>query len=291
MTHPVTIENEAIAMEVYPQTGGKVASIIDKADGFELLFSYPTELPETSQYDIPYARSWYAGWDECFPAVAASKYIGHPYDQISVPDHGELWGLPTMAVPTKNGITTVWHGLRFGYRLTRKLFLDGPTITADYTLVNLAPFSMRFVWGQNPLMSMIQPVKLDVGGDARFRLDGTEGKFIWQGGLGDLNFAEPATLPVNQSWKLHSTEPITRPFTVHYPTRNRTIAMEYSSEDNLQAYWGIWLNTGGWVHHHHFAVGPTTGRHDALDASQKDGSAGMVEASGRRDWSVKWTLS
>ena len=43
------------------------------------------------------------------------------------PDHGELWGLPTTAVPTKDGITTVWHGLRFGYRLTRKLYLEGPT--------------------------------------------------------------------------------------------------------------------------------------------------------------------
>src|SRR5205807_8664921 len=122
------------------------------------------------QYDMPFDDSWYGGWDECFPAVAPSKYVGHPYDGIAVPDHGELWGLPTTAVPTKDGITTVWHGLRFGYRLTRKLFLDGPTVIADYTLINLAPFDFWFVWSMHALMSMESPVVLSPGEASEFHL-------------------------------------------------------------------------------------------------------------------------
>ena len=43
-THPVTIENDAVRMDVWPTLGGKVSSIIDKADKFELLFNYPCEL-------------------------------------------------------------------------------------------------------------------------------------------------------------------------------------------------------------------------------------------------------
>jgi len=146
MSQPVTIENDFVRMEVYPHIGGKVASLIDKADKFEMMFDYPVELPTRPQYDIRFDDSWHAGWDECFPAMAPGKYPLHPYEGINIPDHGELWGLPTMAVPTRNGITTVWNGLRFGYRLTRKLHLEQSSILADYTLVNLAPFEFRFVW-------------------------------------------------------------------------------------------------------------------------------------------------
>src|SRR5271154_7342510 len=163
MSHAITIENDAIRMQVWPQTGGKVSSIVDKADGYELLFNYPAELPESACYDTPYGNGWYAGWDECFPAVAPSKYVGHPYDGIPVPDHGELWGIPaSTAVPTRDGITVVWHGLRFGYRLTRKLFLEEDSVVADYTLINLAPFEFRFVWAMHSLMSLVSPVKLDL---------------------------------------------------------------------------------------------------------------------------------
>src|SRR5690349_5203289 len=114
MSQPVTIENEFLRLAVWPQFGGKVSSAIDKEDGFELLYSIPEELPTRCQYDMPYDAGWYSGWDECFPAVAAGPYTLHPYQGIAIPDHGEIWSLPTTAVPTRDGITTVWHGLRFG---------------------------------------------------------------------------------------------------------------------------------------------------------------------------------
>src|SRR5208282_729380 len=166
---PIRIENDAIRMEVWPQFGGKVSSLVDKTDHFDLLFSYPMELPESPSYDASYVDHWYCGWDECFPAVGASVYPQHPYKQIAVPDHGELWGIPTTtAVPTMDGITTVWHGLRFGYRLTRKLFLQGPAVAAEYTLMNLSPFEFRFVWAQHALMSLATPVEFDCGGATEF---------------------------------------------------------------------------------------------------------------------------
>src|SRR5689334_4259502 len=54
MAQPVIIENDAVQLEVWPHYGGKVSSLIDKADGTELLFSYPMECPsQTSHYDVP----------------------------------------------------------------------------------------------------------------------------------------------------------------------------------------------------------------------------------------------
>ena len=295
---PVTIENDAVRMEVWPQLGGKVSSVVDKADGFELLFSYPTELPETPQYDTAYNKSWYAGWDECFPAVSPCKYLRHPYEGIPVPDHGELWGLPTTAVPTKNGITTVWHGLRFGYRLTRKLYLDGASVVAEYTLVNVAPFDFHFVWAQHPILSLASPVRvvLDPAAAGAFRfshatdLAPVDEPFTWPHLAGGADLSRPAGLPSGSAWKVFSADPIARPLTLAYDARGRSLEIGYSSESGVPAYWGFWINSGGWGGHRHLAVEPTTGRYDQLDRAQRDGSAGRVTPLGRADWAVRWNL-
>jgi hypothetical protein len=298
MSHAITIENDAVRMQVWPQTGGKVASILDKADGYELLFNYPAELPEAPNYDTPYGNGWYAGWDECFPAVAASKYVGHPYDGIPVPDHGELWGIPvTTSVPTRDGITTVWHGLRFGYRLTRKLFLEGPAVVADYVLINLAPFEFKFVWAMHSLMSLASPVTLDVPATAPFRLShdaaGTDVQqsFEWPNLPDAGDCSAPAGLPPRRGWKMFSTNRIEAPLTIRYPARSRSIQISYATEDDLPAYWGIWINTGGWAGHRHFAIEPTTGRYDQIDRSIRDNSAGIIAPAGRREWRVRWALA
>jgi hypothetical protein len=53
MSQPVTFENDLLRVDVWPMTGGKISSIVDKADRFDLLFNYPDELPTVSQYDMP----------------------------------------------------------------------------------------------------------------------------------------------------------------------------------------------------------------------------------------------
>jgi hypothetical protein len=84
-------------------------------------------------------------------------------------------------------------------------------------------------------------------------------------------------------------EPIGGSAVVRYPSRGRGLRIEYHSPDELRAYWGIWINTGGWAGHHHFALEPTTGRFDQIDRAIHDRSTGRVAPLGRRDWSVRWT--
>jgi hypothetical protein len=304
--HPVSIENEALRMEVWPSFGGKMSSLVDKADEFELLFNYPVDFPTNPQYDTSYAKGWYAGWDECFPGISPGPYAGHPYDGIPVPDHGELWGLPTTAVPSKAGITTVWHGLRFGYRLTRKLWLDGPSVRADYTLINLAPFDFRFVWAPNALLAMEQAasdVEITLNGPTGFRCShdaesaDIQQPFDWPvvslSAVPDApvsaDLSRPASLPPRHAWKAFSVESISLPALVNYPSRGRSLKLSYESSE-VTAYWGVWINTGGWAGHKHFSLQPTTGRFDQLDRSTRDGSAGMVGPSARCDWSFQMTV-
>jgi hypothetical protein len=297
MTHPIPIENDAFRIEVWPQLGGKVSSAVDKADGFELLFSYPDELPDGCMYGMPYDSTWYAGWDECFPAVGPGPYVGHPYDGVPVPDHGEVYTLPTVAVPTKDGITTVWHGLRFGYRLTRKLALTPTGLTASYTLVNLAPFDLRFVWAQHALMSLESPVALELathGTPWRWShgVAGVEHQkpFRWPVVEGEGDLSRPSDgLPVG-GWKTFSLDAISAPAVVHYPQRRRRLTISFEGPAT-PAFWGLWVNTGGWNHQRHFAVEPTTGRFDRLDRAVADGSAARVAGGATVEWHLRWDVA
>ena len=228
---------------------------------------------------------------------APGPYAGHPYDGIAIPDHGELWGLPTTAVPSKAGITTVWHGLRFGYRLTRKLWLDGPTVRADYTLINLAPFDFCFVWAAHALLAMEQAacdVEITLNGPPAFRYShdadhvDIQQPFAWPNAPG-ADLSRPATLAPHRAWKAFSVEPISLPARVDYPSRGRSLKLSFESSE-VTAYWGIWVNTGGWAGHKHFSLQPTTGRFDQLDRSIRDGSAAHVGSSARCDWSFQMTV-
>lgn len=295
MSRPVSIENESFELEVWPQFGGRISSLIDKADGHDLLFSYPDELPTRSPYGRSYAASWHAGWDECFPAIAGGPYSGHPYDGIAVPDHGEIWSLPTTAVPTDHGITTVWNGLRFGYRLTRKLWLDGPAIRLQYTLINLAPFPLHFVWALHPLLGMEKPVKLNVpSGSYRFSHDAAgevfDTMFEWPHVQEWEDLTHPNALPAKRGWKAYSANPIDSPAAVIYPERGRQLRFEYDAESDLAAYWGVWVNTGGWAAQRQVSLQPTIGRHDQIAAAIKDHSCGTVEPMGRCEWRVNLSV-
>jgi hypothetical protein len=295
MSLPVTLENDALRVEIFPQFGGKVASILDKADKFELLFDYAGEFPTGSTYDRPYTSGWYAGWDECFPAVAPGPYPGHPYEGVRVPDHGEVWGLPAVAEPSRNGITTIWHGLRFGYRFARTLSLDGQRIVCNYAVQNLSPFDFRFVWAQHALMSMASPAGIEIGRlNCRVDHDATgrdiQSPFTWPVTAEGDDLSDPDSLPSKRGWKIFALSPIDAPARVTYPSRERRLSIEYSSSDGTAAYWGIWINTGGWAGHHHFAIEPTTGRFDELDRCARDNSAARVEASGKREWTTTWTV-
>ena len=224
MSQPVSIENDHFELAVWPQFGGRISSLIDKSDGYELLFSYPDELPTRSPYGSSYAASWHAGWDECFPAVA-----GRTLQRTSIRQHccaGSWRNLEPAhhALPTVNGITIVWNGLRFGYRLTRKLSLDGPSVRLQYTLINLAPFPFHFVWAMHLLLGMEKPVELKLPtGPYRFSHD-AEGKVfdsIFNGPTfrTSENLVRPNSLPSKRGWKAYSNDPIAAAGVVIYPER------------------------------------------------------------------------
>src|SRR5207248_11203977 len=114
--------------------------------------------------------------------------------------------------------------------------------------------------------------------------------FSWPTPTTGEDFSRPGELPAQRGWKIFSVQPISAPAVIAYANRSRTLEIEYRSEDGVAAYWGVWIDNGGWARHHHFALEPTTGRFDQLDRAVKDDSAGKVGASEQVNWTVTWRL-
>jgi hypothetical protein len=102
-------------------------------------------------------------------------------------------------------------------------------------------------------------------------------------------------MPEGFGWKVYADAPIWQPAIVRYPDRGRQLRIDYISaaDTGPSAYWGIWINTGGWEGQHNLAIEPTTGRNDSISASVEDdsagrvGPAGVMPAAGRTNWSVR----
>jgi hypothetical protein len=88
---PVTLENEHLSLEILPDCGGKIRSIVNRRTGRDWLWHNPHIAQVVPEYGQPYVMDLdTGGWDELFPSVLPGAFA----DGTSVPDHGDLVGLP-----------------------------------------------------------------------------------------------------------------------------------------------------------------------------------------------------
>lgn len=82
----LVLENDLLRIEVLPELGGKIWSIVYKPRDRELLWHHPELAPQRSQPGDSFDDAFAGGWDELFPNDAPVMIDG-----VAYPDHGELW--------------------------------------------------------------------------------------------------------------------------------------------------------------------------------------------------------
>ena len=91
----ITIESEKIVAQFLPGIGAKLASLVYKPAGLELLVQRPNEEYLLAPYDGDYvAQGECSGFDEMFPSIDKCFYEGYPWRGTPIPDHGEVWSIP-----------------------------------------------------------------------------------------------------------------------------------------------------------------------------------------------------
>ena len=137
------LESEFLIVDVAPEVGGRIVSVIEKRSGYEFLWRNQTlrlqRLPSGSEYD----PHFYGGIDELLPNDIPEKI-----DAVDCPDHGELWTTPLHSILDGDRLILQGELPLFGLNYERRMKLreDRPFIDFSYRLSNRTRNDRHFLW-------------------------------------------------------------------------------------------------------------------------------------------------
>jgi galactose mutarotase-like enzyme len=284
----VVLESELLRVTVLPEHGARIASLVYRPEGREILWAPPglRGLPAPT-YGMAYADHPAVGIDECLPTIGADAFNGR-----ALPDHGEAWSVPWALSTGKNYIETVVTLRHSPLRFNRAVsFARADAIRLDYTVTNTSNAPEPVLWALHPLMRwengtrVILPpevTQVEVGavmGMSPLRPNSTA---AWPqtdrldiGGAELNHTGEPAAAkcyigPLAERWAaLHDLL--------------SGVAVGFSFTTPML---GLWLNRGAWGGYTHVAIEPTTGTSDLLSEAVERENVLSVPANGTATWSV-----
>jgi galactose mutarotase-like enzyme len=277
----VSLENDHVCLMVDVSFGARVVSLIDRKTGREWLLQGARSIDVSEQAIYRGAAS--RGWDECFPTVLSchhSAWGGH------LRDHGMLWGRPwTIDDVGSEHLHASFEG--DGIKFTRRLSLNGPELTAAYTVTSTRGADVPYLWSQHCVLS--------VSSDHRIALKG-QGKMTAAGRGFDW--------PAHPERDLAQVGQSDEGFVLKYYGLTPAGAMARISGKGggLRFDWdgseipalGIWLDYGGWPEEgplQQVALEPTTGAADDLVAAEAIGQARWLVPGATHKWTVRLTLT
>jgi galactose mutarotase-like enzyme len=264
----VLIQAGGCSVTIFPQLGGKIASIC--VNNRELLQA-PLAPYAPRTRTMPFDEGDASGWDECLPSVAACS-VETAAGTASVPDHGDLWRVEWQHVTPGSqlsGNTKASSATFRGKCFSLPLALERTTTLAksekgwrlslDYTVSNTGKFSTPWSWAAHPLFqveegdrivlpSSIRELRLEGSGGARLGVGGD--MVAWPlaslaaGGVTDLRVAQPPTSGIGD--KLFAG-PLTETENWCALERPREgVRIKVGFDPAATPYLGLWICYGGW---------------------------------------------
>ena len=276
------LENGPIRLTVAPELGGKIASLIRNESGHEYLLqpADPERAYRPRSFGDKFEDYGPCGFDECLPTVAECLYPDEPFSASQLPDHGDVWCLPSSIeiVAERIRLTTSLRSLRL--RFTKELQLQENTLRIDYEGTNLSQSTVKFLWSAHPLLTtepgaeiiLPQEVKeVEVEWSRDERLGKAGDRCAWpkaserSGRVVELNrVAPPSACTAEKLFTARLSEGFCGIF---LPSKNESISFRFATR--LVPYVGLWICQGGWPvscadKQFTAALEPCSGRPDSL---------------------------
>jgi galactose mutarotase-like enzyme len=296
------IDNAVLRLTIVPKLGGKIISLIRLESGHEYLLQPPEpgRAYRSRSYGDKFEDYETSGFDECAPTVGECGYPEEPFLARRLPDHGDVWCLPSVVeiVGEQIRLTTDLRSLPLRFRKT--IQLRGNTVRFDYEATNLSQSSVKFLWSAHPLLrvepgaEIILPKEVTVV-EVAWSLAGRLGKPGDQCAWPVTPERSGHTISLNQIVSPNSgtaeklfTPRLREGFCgMFLPRENEGIALRF--DPHLVPYIGIWICQGGWptsraAKHFTVALEPCTGRPDSLEEAVKRNECVVIRGLESMQW-------
>lgn len=148
------LETKTVAAE-FIRHGGRMVSLRHKSANREFLVQQQLNKYSRAEYAKLMIPAQAAGYDDMFPTILECFYPDFPWKGVSMPDHGEVWALDWDIAQESQALVFAVYGVRLPYRLVRRASFSAENrLRLEYTLENLAPFEMWYLWSAHPMFQV-----------------------------------------------------------------------------------------------------------------------------------------
>lgn len=293
----VILENPSVRIVALPGLGGKILSIIDKRADVDLLWRNARVPVRPAAFGSSYDDQFLGGWDELYPNDMAEELAGE-----SVPDHGELWGVPWSA-SVGSTASEAWLELRVtgtitGTDVLKRVSLgDGPELTVDYRITNTGRIDQPFLWKSHVAVALHPDTVVDMAagevlvdefGSPRGRPE--SGIVTWpyleaDGTRHDLRTV-PDTFKRGVSEFLLATSMERGECSVVHPGEGTGLRLSWDRQD-LPSCWLFASYGGGWRGLNVLVLEPCTGYPLSVAAGVQAGTHQTLPAEASRSWQLR----
>ncbi len=261
----ITLKSAGVRVQLLPERGGKIISLLDTASGREWLEAPSTELSGPVDANVEYDAGDMCGWDEMMPTLTACDYPGGP---PGLPDHGELWTkVWEVTAREESSVTTTVSGEVLPYQLERTLRLGGRSLRVDYCLSTDADSERQLLWAAHPLFSVAAGTRL-------------------------LLAPEEFDTPVNISLADEFAAGSSTKFFAELRAVTSTVKLVDASGTYLAMRWrrddapyvGVWLDNRQYSRHPVVGVEPTNSPFDSLTDAIRARKSWIVTSAQPRRW-------
>lgn len=310
----IRLANDRISLTTLPDIGGKIASLRNERTGREWLWRNPNLPLRLPEYGADYSTQMDSGgWDEILPTVGPCQ-LAWGDEPITLPDHGEVVGLPWRVTAQADAGPSVLLGMTVDcralpLRLERRIRLGvaDDTFLVHYRLENRSDVALPWFWAAHPLLQLEAGMHLTVPRGTTFNVASSITRdlpertdFVWPDV--PMNTGQMMDLSVVPN----TEDPTLHPFAAKlfsYGMPEGEVAVATAGGERLLIDWdpqeipyvGLWINYHGWSGAglppcFNLGVEPTTTPCETLKEAMSAGFACWLGARDTWEWRLRFTV-
>ncbi len=298
----IVLSTGALSATVILSAGGKLASLVDRASGWEHMVQREGAAYREQPYDGVYVDGECSGFDDMFPTIDECHYEFFPWKGVRLPDHGEVWSLPWEHEAQGDTVLLRVRGVRLPYLLEKKVTVSAErTLRLDYALTNESGFDMDFLWAAHVMATMEEGARLLLPRCCRTAMtvlsrSGRMGRYgdavawpAFKGPDGRAHRADVMRPPsAADAEKYYFRDPLDEGWCAVRAPGGRLLALSFPVA--TVPFLGILMNEHAWDNRSNIFLEPCTATFDRPDAARLRGQCSRLPAHSRYAWHLCMTV-